>query len=97
MFCCNQSLLFAVVPSIGNHGGVCHIGPLVDMHILVGGCSNRECGGRKVVQGKGAAHNDVPIVGISVIVMGKTTLFVGDGDLLVGHYDIAPDPYKPAS
>ena len=55
MFDSKQPFGFAVVPSVGNHGGVCHIGPLVDMHILVGGFPNRECGGGKVVQGKGAA------------------------------------------
>ena len=55
MFGGKQSQLLAIVPSVGNHGGVCHIGPLVDMHILVGGFSDRECGGGKVVQGEGAA------------------------------------------
>ena len=55
MFRRNQSLLFAVVQSIGNHSGVCHIGSLVDMHIPIGGFPNRDGGGGQVIQGKGAA------------------------------------------
>ena len=88
MFGSNQPQLFAVVPSVGDLGCVYRIAPLVDVHILKCGFSNHDRGGLKVVQRKGAAHNGMPIIDTYVIVMGNASLFVSDGDHLLGHHDI---------